>query len=119
MTRPSKIHKILTEARSLIADPERWTQFKGAIDARGFAVDPTDPDAYCWCASGAIEKASGGMVHHASRLLLGACSRRMQEACVDIFPHEPSYITVNDHGTHADILKVFDRAIEMEARRAG
>lgn len=49
----------LIAAKALIATREAWTQGTSARDSLGHAVDPRSPDATCWCAMGAIEKATG------------------------------------------------------------
>ena len=66
---------ILTEARQLIAEPEKWTQGAFARDRDGGAVDAEAEEARSFCAYGALLKASfnlAGKPHltasdHASR----------------------------------------------------
>lgn len=112
---PSEVNRILTEARNLIADPARWTQEAYARNDRGYHVDSTHPTACCWCASGAMCRVNGP---EPDSDIWTACIKNMREACAELFPHMSGFVAVNDHGTHADILKVFDRAIEMEAANA-
>jgi hypothetical protein len=38
----------------LIEKEENWTRFAYAKDKRGNMVGWTDPNAVCWCASGAV-----------------------------------------------------------------
>jgi hypothetical protein len=48
--------EVLRAARKRIEDPKRWTRGAFARTKDGvLLVDPTAPDAVCWCAHGAIE----------------------------------------------------------------
>lgn len=49
----------LTAARKLIEDPEFWWRGEYAADNLGIACMPDDPDAYCFCALGAVHKVCG------------------------------------------------------------
>lgn len=53
--------KLLRAADRLLSKPERWTQYKIAINKDGITVFPTDPTAFSWCARGALRRASGGV----------------------------------------------------------
>ena len=44
-----KIHELLSDNR-------KWIRRKSAADKYGYSVEPTSPQAVCWCLSGAIEK---------------------------------------------------------------
>lgn len=46
--------EVLKAARSLLSEPDRWTQGTYARDADGKAVPPSDPAAVCFCIHGAI-----------------------------------------------------------------
>lgn len=105
--------EILTEARALIATPERWTQGSDAKDAEGDPSFADDGNAVCWCAVGAINKvvATPGEQD-------GAASRLAAHLGM-AFSNVPEF---NDHRftDHADVLSLFDRAIAAErARQAG
>lgn len=47
----------LIKVRTLIDDPEEWTQTNLARDVEDNAVHPCSVEATCWCAVGAIAKA--------------------------------------------------------------
>jgi len=47
---------VLIEIKNLIQDPSNWTQGTHARNMKGFAVEPTDPDASQWCLDGALAK---------------------------------------------------------------
>ena len=94
--------EILTEARSLITDPDKWTKgvFARTADHHRAAV-PFEADATCWCAWGALENAYGGFVNN----------------------DHPAYVSLreamgggvanfNDDHTHPEVIGAFDRAIE-------
>ena len=51
-------HQVLTRARDLLSDRERWTYRAMARDAQGRPSSPNDPNAERFCALGAIERAS-------------------------------------------------------------
>jgi hypothetical protein len=75
------VTQIIREARSLVADPDHWTQFELATTAGGEDCDPWDPKATAFCAFGALIKAAYGMsndsrlamrfAHSASAAMLG------------------------------------------------
>lgn len=90
--------EILIAARALIAAPEGWTQGEYARDADGCAVDPDNPDAVCFCALGAIER---------------ACERGIDgdEAIQAIQRIVGLVAGFNDTHTHAAVVAMFDEAI--------
>lgn len=49
-----KPSEILAKAADLIAPEGAWTQGSYALSANGDTAPPEDPEAVCWCASGAI-----------------------------------------------------------------
>lgn len=51
------VSEILSAAADLI-ETRGWTQGAAARDPKGAAVDGQDPDACCWCAIGAINRAT-------------------------------------------------------------
>ncbi len=95
--------EILTEARSLITDPDNWTQGSYAKDAEGVAVSIWSNKATCWCALGALYSFN-------------------EDALLDIpadtlntlRPHilSQGIVTFNDNHTHEEVLAAFDKAIE-------
>lgn len=92
--------EILREARALIESPDRWTQGAYARTAAGTETDPSARDAAQWCALGAICHAGDGSVNtqDAIALLKGATYQ--------------SVTVLNDEDGHADVLAMFDRAIQ-------
>ena len=96
----------LKAARDLISDPARWTQNVSARDSMGRPTCPSASEAVCWCALGALGKASrfnSDHVFEVRKLLL----KQLGGSVVFIF---------NDTRTHAEVLALFDAAIaELEA----
>lgn len=88
------VRENLIKAKALIADPEKWT--KGAFEFRG-----------CYCALGAL-----GMVERGTPA--GYSITAMRSLRKALPPHYYSVPTFNDKPstTHADIMALFDRAIE-------
>lgn len=91
--------EILTKARDLISDPARWTQKAFARDNSGESINNRSSYAVCWCAMGAVYKTSSNnrasvpfsFLHAAAGMWAG---------------------NFNDTHTHAEVLAVFDKAIE-------
>lgn len=96
--------EILTAARALIEKPENWCQGAYALTAnRAREVSPLDEYANCFC-------------------MIGACSRALQQEVDLVEDEHAAYKALrkavrktpceyNDSHTHAEVLKVFDRAI--------
>jgi hypothetical protein len=91
----------LTKARELISDPARWTQGEYARDAKGAEVKPGSKYATCWCALGAVRKVTRR--DSAAHGVLTALQKHCEGPTVTLF---------NDGHDHADVLAMFDRAIE-------
>lgn len=108
---------ILVRARELIADPEHWTQDNYATDNAGFPVLPFEPDAYCYCILGAVDRAifeqlgeiPEGQGDSIARVeaspLGGATIQALQAFTVGLV------CDFNDEHEHADVLELLDKAI--------
>ena len=107
---------ILTIARTLIARPDRWAQGAIALDRNGRAL--TTFDGGCrFCAAGAVglsadvlggdddaRRRIGRAVDHAGRLL-DCAAYKLGEF--------ESYIGLNEHDSHANVVAMFDHALGM------
>lgn len=91
----------LRAARELIADPEHWCQGASARDRNGQPVEAEDAAAVAWCAHGACRRVMP--VAHSALRHLGDAALATGSWCVS---------ALNDDGTHADVLAMFDHAIE-------
>ncbi len=101
--------EILTEARELISDPERWLQGRTAADARGVDVAPNSPKAVCWCSLGALAKVidvnSSGLLTGHENANDALCEMANAMSVV------PSVWIFNDAHTHDQVLAAWDQAI--------
>lgn len=115
MAEPST-RDVLRCARALITKPECWTQHalgRGPADA---PRAPTDPAACSWCAAGAIVRA--GLLLNAGDVL----TQDAYEAATRALPEKSlSLMSWNDapDRKHAEVIKVFNRAIAAEGKRRG
>ena len=113
--RPGAV-EILAIARTLIAHPDRWAQGAIALDRNGRAL--TTFDGGCrFCAAGAVGLAAhvlGG--DEAARRTIGPAvdkaSRLLDSAACKIGEYE-SYIGLNEHDSHANVVAMFDHALDM------
>lgn len=100
---------ILKKARKLITTSSKWTKGVLAGDKDGVPVPPCDRRAVCWCASGAIIKAAGGVWK------AGPAWRPLEDLLFKMqWRHSiPDSIPgFNDNSTHKQVLALFDKAIK-------
>lgn len=101
---------ILRKARALLDNPAKWCQGAYAKTKDGRLVGPEAKGAVQWCAVGALRKVAGVSGNTSDALkVLDTCTRGK-----DI-------VNFNDdhRRKHAQVLKVFDRAIErLEKEKA-
>ena len=114
--------KILKKAREIITPKERWAKGFLAKDRNNYPVSPTSFRAICFCAEGAIGKASDllqgdlgsscseDQIVHAARIQTRATDMLDSEVFQAYGMHVSDW---NDHSetTHEDVLDMFDRAI--------
>ncbi|WP_316207449.1 hypothetical protein [Bradyrhizobium sp. SZCCHNR3118] len=120
-----KTSEILTEARAIIADPAQWTQEALARDKDGNMVAFSDPAAVCFCAAGAIGKASGAVIddrgdwdssdYTTASLYLAKAAFRLADTSAYTGINDGT-IKLTDHrdlSAHESILLVLDNAIGL------
>lgn len=100
---------VLKAARALISDPARWHQGNWACDAAGNDVEPLYMGAVRWCAAGAINK-----IGQPNKDVVDQAVNTVQCAIED----DATIFDVNDYGTHAEVLALFDTAIQQLEREA-
>lgn len=105
----------LKEAKALIQDPTKWIQGSMAKNAQGEAVGGVKEGACQFCAIGAIWFVTPGLNYGAEER---KAIRYMRAACHAKDPNEDDndkIIMFNDHPktTHADVMKKFDKAIQL------
>lgn len=119
----------LLQARPLIADREHWTFGSHAETAEGVTVDFDDPEAYCFCADGALARVTGVSSDWSETPLYQEAAQTLRRAAIHMFPAANGYVGVNDGGIgippdlanererydaqHANILRVFDLALTL------
>ena len=107
---------ILAMARTLIARPDRWAQGAIALDRNGRAL--TTFDGGCrFCAAGAVGLAAHVLgAAEAARRGIGPAvdyvGRLLDCVAYKLGDYE-SYIGLNEHDTHAQVVAMFDRAFAM------
>lgn len=93
----------LRKAKALISDSVNWNQdgdfFKGG-----------DPETNCMCAYGACMMATGKLVDWPSDY---PYAKPLEEASDELFGFEVVMTNDNPETTHEEIMRLFDRAIEL------
>jgi len=106
---------LLETARDVIADPRHWTKGAIARNEHERTVDPNCDDAQCWCALGAIAKATPEDYEAECRLIT-----RVQNALWGMYEEwiGRPLADFNDAAgvAHGAVICVFDRAI-ADARK--
>jgi hypothetical protein len=102
-----KPSEILTAARDLISDPERWCHGASARTSNGVSTMPCSPVAAQWCAVGACEKAHSGFIHVEALDVLNKSAR---------LHFKLGAAAVNDDLGHAAVMEMYDKAIEIAKR---
>jgi len=120
---------LLQQARALIAEPEHWTQNTIARDKDGYPLPANHSRAVAFCAMGALLQVDGkefpDCISPAVDAAMDALNRTLDlgELSIRVMPNVLASYTVhggrnftilNDFGTHAEVLAMFDKAIEME-----
>ena len=107
---------ILAIARTLIVRPDRWAQGAIALDRNGRAL--TTFDGGCrFCAAGAVGLAAEVLSgDDAARRRIGPAvdrAGRLLDCAAYKLGEFESYIGLNEHDSHANVVAMFDRALGM------
>ena len=98
----------LRKARGLIAEEDRWCQSASARDSGGGPCAPNHPKACQWCLTAAVRVAADDDDTR------WKCNTRLRAAVAEMFglSEEAQGVIVhfNDEATHAEVLRVLDRA---------
>lgn len=100
--------EILEQAQNLIRDPEHWITDYYASDNRGDLCEPSEERATCFCSVGAVMRASG-----TSGLNYRRAKRLLDQAVEKHAPNYAGIVDYNDSHTHADVMRMFNKAKEM------
>lgn len=99
--------ELLVRARAAIADPQHWTQHTRARNREGVICSPYSSSAVCFCASGALIHFSGG-----ENYLFCQAQRLLKDSAHSRLGGYPGIAYFNDTHSHAEVLALFDWAIE-------
>lgn len=100
--------KIITDARSLLSDPDKWTTGAAAKTEDGEHTNGFNPEAVCFCMIGALEHCSEGSDLAAYKA--GSVLRRGLGETIAGFNDRPTT-------THASMLAKLDEVIELNTWR--
>jgi hypothetical protein len=93
--------EVLTTGRELLADPKNWTKGWFARTKDGSTTHPDDPKAVCFCSIGAVGKTTPGQI-------------KLRRDVINLLDQVTGGIVqFNDNSTHAEVLAVWDKAIEL------
>lgn len=107
----SQTTKNLMAARKLIENPEHWCKSTSARTEDGWPLpSPNHPQAFSFCAVGALRR-----VIRVETLLPNLPEWQRLDFVARITSVGPVYL--NDHGTHQDVLNMFDRAIQLSVQQ--
>lgn len=103
MNQAQETKTILMNARSIISNPNKWTQGVLSRDSKGKSVPYDKDDAVCFCSAGAIHRAQYlyRMKHYMSDPW-----KKLSDVMGGSIPE------FNDNHTHEEVLAAFDRAIK-------
>lgn len=106
---------IMEGVKALLSSPDKWTQNSMARTSDKVPVNSGDPEAQCWCVSGALSKVTGG--------LNTDWNMGMWIMAKAISPSLPIAVSIpgwNDshNRTYEDVVAMLDRAIAIEKQKA-
>ena len=95
----------LERARALIADEGKWCKVVLARNGAQHETLPLDPAAVQWCALGALQRTVGGFADGY------ATEREALDRAASKTSDYKTIVSLNDEGTHADVMRAYDVAI--------
>ena len=108
----SEALQVIARGRELITPPEAFIQGHFALVDRNplLSVAPDDPLATCWCALGVLSKAANELIGDLKRrsTMIGAAAKHLEK-----FTGGQTLIGFSDNHSHAEVLVLFDRALEV------
>lgn len=102
-------NQVLNDAAELLSDPARWHKGSYAGNMLGEPVPTHDPEAVCWCLSGALVRSNsvniGYIAHDEAYHALTTVVQDMGHSTI---------VKFNDHPetTHEMVMRVMDTAKE-------
>lgn len=107
----SEVKELLIKAKALIDTPEKWVQGFYATDNLGHRVSACSSQAVCFCSDGALRHAADVEVGSSTPTYVTAMNT-LCEVVAALTQHR-SHTRYNDEHTHAEVMRVFDLAIEI------
>ena len=105
---------IVTRAREIIGDPERWTTRELATGAVGMRVEPTNPGAKRFCAVGALQRAAAELVGDTLDAQILAYESHIAVLAFTGMPEGQTTLEViNDQQGREAVLDLFGRYLTM------
>lgn len=109
------VKDLLVAAKNKIANEANWTKGTFARTAEGETVIPASKSATCWCSVGALVAASAKLEDPKRLKWVGAASDILDaaaKAVMDVPQGVRATVHINDTGSHADVMRMFDLAIQ-------
>ena len=108
--------RILTKARELISEPDRWVKGAYSLDKNFNHVSRNDPKACKWCLTGAVEAATDMLMPSPSRTEFYIYESREAKRVLLKMSDLANFYSIghwNDHPdrTHEEVIDLLDRAI--------
>ena len=111
---------ILTDGKAIISNPDQWGKRANGFNANGVSIAPVSPKACRWCAYGTLNKAryDGGYSRRALNLarreLANVIQPLVDKSSISFGALFSIITSYNDAEriNHAEIMEVFDEAIE-------
>ena len=114
----SATHSILVQAKARISDPAKRTTGAFARDVEGEKVLAWDKRATCWCTVGALHATTmpnrkyKEAIHEATKALTKLNIATHKVEGIKVPKDLNAAVFVNDHGTHEQVMQMFDLAIK-------
>jgi hypothetical protein len=107
----------LRAAKALIDTPAKWTQSVLARDSMARQVGIEDRNATCFCSMGALLR------HCRDKELPGEARKTISEALDNVAEltagdDSTNIVIYNDEHTHAEVMAVWDKAIELAEKES-
>lgn len=115
-TKAVTAYDVLVRARSLIAEPENWTQEVHARNETGSEEEPFSPNACQWCAIAALQRAYLETSRDCSEFPpMNAAYNAAYDTLAEVVGRDLETWNDDKDTTHGKIISVFDESIRMSA----
>ena len=103
---------VLMRAWSLIEPVDRWTTRASARNRNGQPTAPDDPEACCWCVTGAVERIVADL--GVDDAILFAVIERLGNSAEALFGTRAIGF-INDREGHEAVRRLFEHALAQDA----